>query len=111
MLVSIFDGFLVDLVVILSTAKPSELSSRLGAVPLRAILAYQFFHRFFNGFVVDVGPMLGPKILVKSIPKPRSVFDPLPMRSQHPLDTQNRALAYTPLHFSTSARVPTNLQN
>ena len=42
MLVSIVDGFLVDLVVILSTAKPSELSSRLGAVPFRAILAIWF---------------------------------------------------------------------
>ena len=48
-------------------ARPSELSSRLGAVPLRAILAYQFFHRFFNGFVVYVGPVLGPKIHLKSI--------------------------------------------
>ena len=33
MLVSIFGGFVVDFVVILSTAKPSELSSRCGAVP------------------------------------------------------------------------------
>ena len=41
-------------------ARPSELSSRLGAVPLRAILAYQFFDRFVDGFLVDVGPMLGP---------------------------------------------------
>ena len=54
--------FRVDLVVILSTPKPSELSSRLGAVPLRAILAYQFFDLFFDGFLVDVGPTLGPKI-------------------------------------------------
>ena len=70
MLVSIVDGFLVDLVVILSTAKPSELSSRLGAVPLRAILAYQFFDWFVDGFLVDVGPMLGPKIHLKSIKNP-----------------------------------------
>ena len=42
MLVSIFDGIFVDLVVTLSTAKPSELSSRLGAMLLFAILAIWF---------------------------------------------------------------------
>ena len=50
-------------------ARPSELSSRLGTVPLRAILAYQFFDLFVDGFLVDVGPMLGPKIHLKSIKK------------------------------------------
>ena len=39
MLVAISDGFLVDSALILSPARPSELSSRCGAVPFRAILA------------------------------------------------------------------------
>ena len=51
----------------MSSARSSELSSRLGAVPLRAMLAYQFFDLFFDGFLVHVGPMLGPKIHLKSI--------------------------------------------
>ena len=31
---------------------------------------YQFFDLFFNGFSVDVGPMLGPQIHLKSIKNP-----------------------------------------
>ena len=43
MLVTISDGFLVDSALILSPARPSELSSRCGAVPFRAILAICLF--------------------------------------------------------------------
>ena len=42
MLVSVSDGFVVDLGAILSTAEPSKLRSRLGAVQMFAILGMWF---------------------------------------------------------------------
>ena len=43
-----------------------KLSEYSMSVYEKAVL-YQFFHAFVDGFVVDVGPMLGPKIHLKSI--------------------------------------------
>ena len=73
MLVSIFDGFLVDLVVILSTAKPSELSSRLGAVLIFAILAIWFCLASWMVYRAQHGSNLEPKALPKSQQNPLKI--------------------------------------